>query len=82
MSKKKTPPIEATSDQLPNQKDQVAKIAPKFVSIAKKVFDTGTYSELHITADGTCFTQINNAQMHAASLKQPEIVSIKREEIK
>lgn len=58
-------------------------VPPAFAECARKVF--GSHSEavgeLHFTADGTCFTERQQAADHATNLGAEHITTIKRGEV-
>ncbi len=47
---------------------------------ADALFKTHTCDEFYFTSDGTAFTQKHNAAMHASSLANQDVITIKREE--
>lgn len=88
----KTPDTPATEKTAPEatEKQQVAssketKTAAKTAAlkIAKGIFDASlAIKNLHITSDGTAFYTLNDAKNYARTLKNKEVVSLKREDIK
>ena len=57
-------------------------IAPEILSrSAKSVFATHSVDELFFTVDGTCFTELYQANAHSVSLGNDKIITIKRGEV-
>lgn len=52
------------------------------VEKAKKLFESYDVKELYFTSDATAFLEPQFANIHAESLQDKEIVTIKREEVK
>jgi len=47
---------------------------------ADRLFATHSCSAFYFTADGTAFSQLQNARLHAANLKDDKIITIKKQE--
>ena len=80
----KTAP-EATEKQQAASSSKETKTAAKTAAlkIAKGIFDASlAIKNLHITSDGTAFYTLNDAKNYARTLKNKEVVSLKREDIK
>ncbi|HZK07851.1 MAG TPA: hypothetical protein VFC92_06585 [Bacteroidales bacterium] len=56
--------------------------APEFINeAARELFATHTCDAFYFTADGTAFSKLHHAELHAHSLKQTEIQTITRKEV-
>jgi hypothetical protein len=68
--------------QANGQQPEYNPIAPEILSEkAKNVFATHSVDELFFTVDGTCFTELYQAQAHSVSLGNDSIITVKREEV-
>ena len=65
----------------PQEAGAVDKAPGEFCQSARKVFETHTVDELFFTVDGTCFTEMYQAQAHSVSLGNDKIITIKRGEV-
>jgi len=52
----------------------------EFQKTADELFATHSCIAFYFTADGTAFSQLQNARLHAANLKDDKIITIKKQE--
>ena len=88
-----TPKKETTAPKETEKKQDAPKkenAAPKETAamaaakkVAKGIFDgSPAMKEVHVASDGTAFYALNDAKNYARNLKNREVISLKREDVK
>lgn len=79
----KTAPEATEKQRAASSKETKTTAKTAALKIAKDIFDASlAIKNLHITSDGTAFYTLNDAKNYARTLKNKEVVSLKREDIK
>jgi hypothetical protein len=64
----------------PLQKEGNEEGNKKFQKTADELFATHSCTAFYFTADGTAFSQVEHARLHAANLNDDKIITIKKQE--
>jgi len=63
------------------EKEKKPSDSSRFHKRAKEVFANHKVDEVHFTEDGTAFIEPQHARIHAESLEEKKVVTIKKEEV-